>query len=94
MFYSSNASLAFLSVEHIMRDIRMAGLLDTSCKWSFFLLYRSIFTPFSWNFLWILFLPEDYYGVRCNYIIIDDYYFFLGYVLLGGKCLIGQPRYY
>jgi hypothetical protein len=92
MFYCSNASMAFISVEHIMRDVRMVGLSDTSCKWSFILLHRSLRAPISRIFLWLVFLSEDYSGVRCNHIITNDHYVFLGYVLLGVKCLIGQLR--
>lgn len=40
--------------------------------------------------LWILFLSDDYCGVRRYNFIFDDFNFFLGYVLLGDKCHMGR----
>jgi hypothetical protein len=77
-----------------MRDVLMDGLLDISCKWRIFFLYRSLFTFISCDLLRVLFLSVVCYGVQEFYIIINDLTAFLGYILPWGKCLTGQLRYY
>ena len=89
MSYCSNASLAFLSVEHIMRDVLMVGLFDISYKWCIFLFYRCLFAYVSRFNIWFLFLSVGCFGVRCYNFIPNDFNIFLGYVLLGVKCLLG-----
>ena len=83
---------SFFKCGTLMRDVLMDGLFAISRKRSLVLFHRSICPFISRTFLWFLFLSADYYGVRCSNIIINDNNFFLGYVLHGVKCHIGQLR--
>jgi hypothetical protein len=72
-----------------MRDVPMGGLFDTSCKWCIILLHCGV-RPFGTRFiLWIFLLSDDFYGFGCNHSFTHDMTSFLGYVLLGVKCLLG-----
>lgn len=62
--------ISFFKRRALMRDVLMGGLLDTSCKWCFILLYCCVCSSSTRIVLRILFLSVGFSGVRGYYLLL------------------------